>query len=150
MIELPGGRLVTSDEPVDLITKMGAATLFGLTADAVRTATIRGHVRTHVVLRFANRYDRLLDFCSAERYWRARTRSVYYERDLADMRDRAYELLVKAVRYRLLHPWPLVETEPACPHRSEWPALRRRARDCGSSERSNPTAVRGGSDVQVT
>lgn len=129
---------------------MGAATLFGITADAVRTATIRGHVRTRVVLKSANRYDRLLDFCSAERYWRARTRSVYYELDLADMRDRADELLVNAVRYRLLHPWPLVETEPACPHRSEWPALRRRARDCGSSERSNPTAVRGGSDAQVT
>lgn len=121
MIELPGGRLVTSDEPVDLITKMGAATLFGITADAVRTATIRGHVRTRVVLRFANRYDRLIDFHSAERYWQARTRSVYFERDLADMRNRADELLVNAERYRLLHPWPLVETEPACPHRSEWP-----------------------------
>ena len=123
MIELPDGKLITSDEPVDLITKMGAAALFGITADAVRAATVRGHVRTRVVLRFANRYDRLIDFCSAELYWRAGTRSVYYERDLAEMRDRAEELLVNAERYRLLHPWPLVETEPACPHRSEWPCV---------------------------
>ncbi len=121
MIELPDGRLVTSDEPVDLLTKMGAATLFGITADAVRTATVRGHVRTRAVLRFANRYDRLIDLRSAERYWQEKTRSIYYERDLADMRDRAAELLVNAERYRLLHTWPLVETEPACPHRNKWP-----------------------------
>ncbi len=121
MIEHLDGRLVTSDEPVDLLTKMAAATLFGITADAVRTATVRGHVRTRAVLRFANRYDRLIDLRSAERYWQQKTRSIYYERDLADMRDRAAELLVDAERYRLLHTWPLVETEPACPHRNEWP-----------------------------
>lgn len=82
---------------------MGAAALSGMTADAVRTATIRGHVRTRVVLRFASRHVRLIDFCSAERYWQARTRSIYYERDLADMRELADELLVNAERYRLLH-----------------------------------------------
>lgn len=134
MIELSDGRFVTSDEPVDLLTKMGAATLFGITADAVRTATVRGHVRTRAVLRFANRYDRLIDLRSAERYWQAKTRSIYYERDLADMRDRAAELwsTLSGTDCSILgRSW---KRNQGARIATNGPARRRPATSCGSSE----------------
>ena len=110
-----------------MLTLAGAAKLFGRTPEAVRVATVQGHVRTCLVLRFGKHPIRLIELKSAQQYWtHTRPGLAYGLQTLKKMEERASVLEVSGKRYRILttQEEPLVVQEPPCPHGSEWPCAK--------------------------
>ena len=105
---------------IEVVTQLGVAVLSGRTTEAVRVATLNGHLHTALQLHFGKSPNRLVELNSIRRYWK--DVSSAFEMDLDHMRYGAPELVVSGERYRILDfSGHFAEMEPGCPHRKEWP-----------------------------
>lgn len=61
---------MAEERVIDVLTPLGAVFLTGYSTEAVRVATVQGHVRTRGVLQTGKRPVRLLDLESVLSYWK--------------------------------------------------------------------------------
>ena len=107
-------------ETVDVITQRAAAGVFGLSDEAVRVATVQGHVRVALLVGSGRHPERLIEVQSARDYWSAVVLvHVSVLRRLNEATQRAVSLEVGGTRYRIIGGF--IEMEPPCPHGGEWP-----------------------------
>ena len=104
---------------VTALTPLAASVLFGRALEAVRVATVQGHVRTSAVVQFGKHPVRLIELASCVAYWGALDDARTVELD--SMKRGAVVLDVGLAKLEVLHPGSLVMLEPACPHDNPWP-----------------------------
>ena len=111
-----------ADREIDVLTPLGAALLTGRSTEAVRVATVQGHVRIRGVTQAGKHPVRLIDLKSALSYWDMSDDHPKVER----MKEMGGTVLEDedGFRYRILTPAEFVAyftSEPACPHGTGWP-----------------------------
>lgn len=119
---------MTETREIDVLTPLGAALLTGRSTEAVRVATVQGHVRTRGVIQAGKHPVRLIDLHSALSYWKLSPDDPRVdqlkERGGAVLED---EVDGETFRYRILTPpefVPYFTPETPCYHGDWWPCTK--------------------------
>ena len=106
-IDVQQARAIARTLGRELLTPLGARTLFGRSAEAIRKAVRLGHVTAECDLEFTDRKTRLLRLDSALDYW-GKGGDPDFDQRLNEWRSDAHLLLIGGEIWAVLHPTALV------------------------------------------